>query len=336
MNPLNAQWRHHYATINGLRVHYVEQGRGTPIILCHGFPHCWFSWHRQMVALADAGFRAIALDMRGMGQTDAPEDYHAYGVDDITADLVGLLDHLELEQAIFAGLDFGAFAIYDLAHRHPDRVTAVIGLENPAAPHNPDVPPLTEYAELAKKHFLHIEYFQEPGRADKDLAAAPREFFRKVFWLLSGEGNYFETWNHPPTATYLEAMPEPPPLPWPWLTELELEFFVSEYSRSGFTGGLNWYRSMDLKWQQRKPFEGHESTVPAYFLGSERDVDLEGFHGDDPISLMQAQFPDLRAVKMIPKAGHMMQLEASDAVNQVLIEFVRDVVRRGEAVETLQ
>lgn len=326
-NTLNAGWTHHCAHINGIGVHYVEQGRGVPVVLCHGFPHYWFSWHRQIPALAEAGYRVIAPDMRGMGQTDAPSEYTAYGVDDITADLIGLLDHLGEERAILVGLDFGAFAIYDLAMRHPDRVMAVIGLENPAAPHNPDVPPLTEYAEMAKEHFLHIEYFREPGPADRDLANAPREFFRKVFWLLSGEGNFFDTWRHPPGTTYLEAMPEPPPLPWSWLSELELEFFVAEYARSGFTGGLNWYRSMDLKWQQRKPYEGVQSAVPAYFLGSEMDVDLEGFHGDDPISLMRDQFPDLRRVEMIAKAGHLVQLECSDEVNAVLLEFLGDIVR---------
>ena len=211
---------------------------------------------------------------------------------------------------------------------NPERVEAVIGLENPAAPHNPGVPPLAEYAAMAKEHFLHIEYFREPGPADRDLANAPREFFRKVFWLLGGEGNFFDTWKHPPGTTYLDAMPEPPPLPWPWLSELELEYFVGEYSRSGFTGGLNWYRSMDLKWRQRKPYEGLSSEVPAYFLGSEMDVDLEGFHGDDPISLMRAQFPGLRRVEMIPEAGHMVQLERSEAVNSVLLEFLAEISGR--------
>lgn len=318
-------WTHHHAVINGITTHYVEQGRGLPVILCHGFPHLWFSWHRQIPALAEAGYRVIAPDMRGMGQTAAPPDAEAYSVAAITGDLLGLLDHLGLEKAIFAGLDFGAFAIYDLALTHPERVMAVIGLENPAAPHNPEVPPLTEYAEMAKEHFLHIDYFMPVGPADRDLAAAPREFLRKVFWALSGEGDYFATWKHPPGTTYIDAMEDAPPLPWPWLSELEFEFFHAEYARTGFTGGLNWYRSMDIKWQERKAFEGRQSRVPAYFLGSEFDVDLEGFHGDDPISLMRAQFPDLRRVEMITGAGHLVQLEKSDEVNGILLGFLGEI-----------
>ncbi|MEP5569565.1 MAG: alpha/beta hydrolase [Halioglobus sp.] len=318
-------WNHQRALINGIHVHYVDQGQGMPIVLCHGFPHLWFSWHRQITALAQAGYRVIAPDMRGMGQTDAPADPSGYDVDHITGDLLGLLDHLGLETAVFAGLDFGAFAIYDLALRYPKRVTAVIGLENPAAPHNPDESPLTEYQRMGEQHFLHIEYFRQPPRADEELAAQPRRFLHKVFYTLSGSANYFDCFKHPPGTSYIDAMEEPPALPWPWLSEEELEYFVGEYTRSGFTGGLNWYRSMDMKWLQRKPFEGVSSAVPAYFIGSENDVDLEGFHGDDPISLMRAIFPDLRQVRMIPDAGHMVQLEASDQVNSILLSYLEDI-----------
>ncbi len=333
MNPAN-NWTHHWQGLNGITVHYVEQlpqggidAVKETIILCHGFPHLWFSWHRQIPALAAAGFRVVAPDMRGMGQTSAPEDANEYTVENTTNDLLALLDHLGLEKAVFAGLDFGAFSAYDLALSHPERVVAIIGLENPAAPHNPETPPLTEYHAMGEQHFLHIAYFtKEIGRADKDLAAQPRLFFQKVFWALSKEGNYFDCFTYPPEATYIEAMNDALPLPWSWLNETELEFFVSEYARSGFTGGLNWYRSMDIKWQERKAFEGKSVDIPAYFLGSEQDVDLEGFHGDDPISLMRKPFPNLKRVEMIADAGHMVQLEKSDEVNQFLIEFMNDIV----------
>ncbi len=311
--------------INGIQVHYVEQGEGMPVVLCHGFPHLWFSWHRQIPVLAAAGCRVIAPDMRGMGQTEAPEDPREYDVEHITGDLVGLLDHLGEEEAVFVGLDFGAFANYDLALRHPERVIAVIGLENPATPHNPDVSPLTEYRRMGEEHFLHIEYFREPPRADVELAEQTRTFLRKVYWTLSGEVNYFDMFKYPPGTSYIDAMVEPPPLPWPWLNEVELEFFVSEYSQSGFSGGLNWYRSMDMKWEQRKPYEGMQSQVPAWFIGSEADVDLEGFHGDDPIGQMRAIFPRLRDVQMIPKAGHMIQLEASKELNALLVDYLERI-----------
>ncbi len=323
-------WLHNYAHVNNIKTHYVEQAatgceEKATVVFCHGFPMLWFSWHRQIPFIANAGYRVIAPSMRGMGQSEAPEDPAAYGVDEITADLVGLLDHCGVERAIFVGIDFGAFAIQDLALRHPERVQAIICLENPAAPHNPDKSPLTEYREMGEQHFLHIEYFREPPRADVELAAAPRDFLRKVMWILSGSANYFDVFKHPPGTSYIDAMPETPPLPWPWLSELELEFFVSHYSQSGFTGGLNWYRSMDIKWTQRKPFQGTQSQIPAWFIGSERDVDLEGFHGEDPIGLMRAIFPNLIDVRMIPNCGHMVALEAPDELNLILLDYLSQI-----------
>lgn len=316
---------HHEATINGINIHFVQQGEGPPIVLCHGFPHTWYSWHRQIPALAAAGYRVIALDMRGMGSTDAPVDADAYGVPQITGDLCGLLDYLGIEQAVFAGLDFGAFAIYDLAMLHPERVTAVIGLENPAAPHTPGTPPLTEYAAIAKNNFLHIEYFREPGIAEADLNANTREFLHKVYYALSGAFDFGEVLAQPPGISYRQALPTPPPLPWPWLDDHDLDIFTAAYTKSGFTGGLNWYRSMDIKWAQRTPLENCSSDVPAYFIGSANDVDLEHFHGDSPIDKMRKQFPRLQRVEMIADAGHMVQLEAAEQVNDLMIDYLGEI-----------
>ncbi len=320
-----ADWAHRRATINGIGVHYVEQGSGPLLVLCHGFPHLWLSWHRQIAALAGQGWRVVAPDMRGMGQTDAPADPTQYDCDHTVGDLLGLLDHLGEERAVFAGLDFGIFAIYDLAWRHPERVRAVIALENPFWPDREDIAPLAEAAEWARNHFVHIEYFRPPGPADRDLAAAPREFLRKVFYALSADYHYLDVWKHPPGTTYLAALPETPPLPWPWLAEWELEWFVSEYSRSGFTGGLNWYRAMDLRWEQRRPFRGTRSTVPYYFIGSRQDVDLEAWHGDDPIAAIPQHHADVRRVEILDRGGHMLQLERSDEVTRIMAAFLREI-----------
>lgn len=323
---LDTTIQHHQATINGISMHYVEQGQGLPVILCHGFPHTWYSWRHQIPAIANAGFRVIAPDLRGMGGTEGPAQPEEYGLPQINADLIGLLAHLDESKAIFVGLDFGAFAIYDLALMHPDKVIAVIGLENPAAPHNPAVPPLTEYAAMAENHFLHIEYFREPDAADIDLHAHTREFLSQVYYALSGDYDFGQVMAHPPGISYREALPSPPPLPWPWLTEADMDVYEAAYLASGFTGGLNWYRSMDIKWQQRKALEGVTSEVPAYFIGSENDVDLEHFHGDHPIEQMRAQFPDLRQVKMIPEAGHLMQMECAEQTNDIILHYLQDII----------
>jgi pimeloyl-ACP methyl ester carboxylesterase len=317
-----ADWTHHHARINGIGMHWVEEGDGPLIILCHGFPHLWLSWRRQIPALVAAGWRVVAPDMRGMGQTDAPTDHHAYDVPHLVGDLVGLLDHLGEREAVFAGLDFGVFTIYDLAYMHPERVRAIIALENPAYPDTPAKAPLVEAAEWAKDHFVHIDYFQPVGPADAALNAAPREFLRKVFYALSGDYHYLDVWKHPPGTAYLDALPETPPLPWPWLEEWELEWYVSEYSRSGFTGGLNWYRAMDLRWAQRQAWRETPSLPPFFFIGSANDVDLEAWHGEDPLAAIHTQYADVRRIEMLPRAGHMIQLERPDDVSRLMVEFL--------------
>lgn len=320
-----SKWVHRHARINGLNMHYVEQGEGPLVILCHGFPHLWLSWRHQIKALAEAGYRVVAPDMRGMGQTDAPADFHVYDVPHTTGDLVGLLDHLGEDQAVFAGLDFGVFAIYDLAHAHPDRVRAIIALENPHWPDRPDISPLDEAAEWAKNHFVHIHYFREPGIADKDLAEQPRRFITGVLYALSGDFHYLDTWKNPPGTTYIDALPETPPLPWPWLKEWELDWYVSEYSRSGFTGGLNWYRAMDLRWEQRKPWRGKKTSQPFFFIGSEHDVDLQAWHGEDPLGEISQHHADVRRVEMLSDAGHLVQLERADDVSALMVEFLKEL-----------
>jgi pimeloyl-ACP methyl ester carboxylesterase len=315
-------WTHRYAHINGIRMHYVEQGSGPLIVLCHGFPHLWFSWRHQIPVIAAAGWRVVAPDMRGMGQTDAPRQVSAYDVEHTVADLTGLLDHLGETSAVFSGLDFGVFAIYDLAFRAPERVRAIIGLENPATPHNPENPPLREAAQWAEKHFVHIHYFATVGSADAALAERPRDFLTRVFYALSGDYHYLDVWNHPPGTAYLDALPTAPPLPWDWLSELEMEFYVSEYARTGFTGGLNWYRAMDLRWAQRRRYEGSKNAAPFFFIGSERDCDLEAWHGEDPLSALRSQYADVRGVAMLPNAGHMMQMERPGEVNERMLHFL--------------
>lgn len=325
-------WTHHHATVNGIAMHWVEQGPlgqveadAPAIILCHGFPHLWLSWHRQIEPLARAGWRVIVPDMRGMGQTEAPADPAAYDVFSTAGDLAGLLDHLGLASAVFAGLDFGIFAIYDLAHLHPDRVRAIIALENPAYPERPDISPLAEAAEWATRHFVHIDYFvKDPGKADADLAAQPRQFLERVFYALSGDYHYLDVWQHPPGTTYIDALPTAPALPWPWLESWAMDWLVSEYSRTGFTGGLNWYRAMDIRWHQRAAWRGKASAVPFHFIGSENDVDLEAWHGDDPLGTLSQHWSNVRSVQMVPKAGHMLQLERSDEVTAAMLAILRD------------
>ena len=321
-----ADWRHRFAHINGIDVHYVEQGAGPLVVLLHGFPHLWYSWRHQIGPLAAAGYRVVAPDLRGFGRTSAPAAVEAYDVPAITADLLGLLDHLGERTATFGGLDFGMMAAYDLAYQHPGRVRALIALQNPFLNHG-SRPPSQVAAEIGREHFHHMHYFGLPSVAEADLDARPREFLTRVFHTLSGAGDYLHTWQSPPGTHYVDAMQPAPPLPWPWLNEAELELYVENYSASGFLGPLNWYRAGDLRWEQRKDFEGRLIEVPYFFVGSEKDIDLAVFHGRDPLERFGERYADVREVRILPAAGHLMQMEQSGPVTAAMLDFLQALDR---------
>jgi pimeloyl-ACP methyl ester carboxylesterase len=320
---------HRIVDTNGIRMHLAEEGRGRPVIFCHGFPHGWFIWHRQLAAIGAAGYHAIAPDLRGYGRTEAPAGVDAHTNRAVIGDLLGLLDDLGAERAVFVGLDFGAQLVWELALRAPERVAGVIVLNNPYSPRAPK-PPSTYWTKAAERHFLHLSYFQEPGLADAELAARPREFLANVYYALSADYHYLDTWRNPPGLGYLDVLPKAPALPWNWLAESEFDYLAAEFERTGFTGGLSWYRALDRNWELTA---GLPTTVdvPIHFLYGEHDPDMEGFSGRDPLAVMRAHLTDLRAVEKVPGAGHLVQLERTGAVNDFLLSAVAALL--GPAVE---
>jgi pimeloyl-ACP methyl ester carboxylesterase len=275
--------------------------------------------------LAAAGFHTIAPDMRGYGASSAPEGADAYTNQEAVADLMGLLDDLGEERAVFVGLDFGAQLVWELALRQPDRVRAVIVCNNPFVG-RPRRKPSDLWARMAQQHFMHVDYFQKPGPADAELNARPRDFLARVYWALSGEYHYLDTWQFPAEGNgYLDVLPEAPARPWTWMTEAEFDALARPFEQTGFTGGLNWYRAIDRNWELTEPFADANVEVPAFFIYGERDCDMEGFSGMDPLGAMRARVPDLREVAMIPEAGHLIQMERPGQVNQLLLSFLESL-----------
>lgn len=305
-------------------MHLTEAGAGDLVVFCHGFPHTGYIWHRQLAEVAAAGYRVVAPDLRGYGQTDAPKDIDAYTNLAVIGDLLGLLDELGAEKAVFVGLDFGAALIWELVLRAPERVSAAIVLNNPFTP-RPPRPPSQLWAKAATRHFLHLDYFQTPGVADAELDARPREFLTRVFYALSAQYHYLDVWQHPPGVGYLDALPEAPALPWRWLSTVELDVLTAEFERTGFTGGLNWYRALDHNWVLTADYADAEVTVPVYFLYGDSDPDMEGFSGHDPLVTMRRSVKDLRDVVKVADAGHLVQLERSDEVNAFILKSLRDL-----------
>ncbi|MFC3438933.1 alpha/beta fold hydrolase [Nocardia seriolae] len=305
-------------------MHVADQGEGFPVVFCHGFPHTWFMWHRQLDALAAAGYRALAPDLRGYGRTDAPEDPAAYTNEAVIGDLLALLDDIGAEKAVFVGLDFGAQLVWELSLREPARVAAAMVLNNPFAPRPPRAPS-AYWTKAAERHFLHLSYFQTPGVADAELAADPRSFLARIYYSLSADYHYLDTWKNPPGLGYLDVLPQAPALPWPWLSQSEFDTLVADFERTGFTGGLNWYRNLDRNWDLTAAYADAEIEVPTYFLYGENDPDMEGFSGRDPLATLRANVSDLREVVEVPGAGHLVQLEQTEAVNAFLLASLKSL-----------
>ena len=322
-----AEVRHRQVATNGISLHVAEQGDGPPVVFCHGFPHGWFVWHHQLPAVAAAGFRAVAPDMRGYGGTTAPADIADYTNEQAVGDLLGLLDDMGEERAVFVGLDFGGALVWELALRAPERVRALIACNSPFIGRGRKRPSEI-WSKMADSHFLHLHYFQAPGVADAELNARPREFLSGVYWALSGEYHYLDVWQHPSAGNgYIDVLPVAPPHPWSWMSAQEFDQLATPFERTGFTGGLNWYRAVDRNWELTEAYHDTAVDVPAFFIYGERDVDTEAsaFFGHDPIAAMRARVPDLRDVVMVPEAGHLVQMERPAAVNELLVRFLRSL-----------
>lgn len=307
----------------GLHVAIAEPDAqtGLPVVLCHGFPGSWFSWRHQLPVLAAAGHRAIAPDMRGYGRSLRPADRAEYDRASTVADLTGLLDELGIERAVFAGHDFGAQLTWDLPAWAPDRVAGLIQLSVPRLPRSP-IQPSKGFAYMAREHFLHMHYFQGTGVAEAELDAQPAEFLRRLFYALSGAGSYLDCWNFPTEGNgYLDVLPAAPALPWPWLSEDEFAYYVSEFSRTGFAGGLNWYRSEDAVWAQNEPYAGIPVTVPTAFIAGAQDPVLT-MMGRDCLDTMAGLVPGLRSSTVLDGAGHFVQMEKPAQVNAAMLEFL--------------
>jgi pimeloyl-ACP methyl ester carboxylesterase len=324
---MSAEPMHRFVETNGIRLHVVEQGEGPPVILCHGFPESWYSWRHQLRALAEAGFRAIAPDMRGYGQSDRPEEVDKYTLFHLVGDMVGLLDGLGAGSAAIAGHDWGAPVAWHAALLRPDRFRAVIGLSVPFVPRLP-MRPTSIMPQNDEAQFYQL-YFQTPGVAEAELERDVREAMRRQLFAQSGdaprrEGSSAGAGMVPRKEGLVAALPKPETLP-SWLTEADLDFYAEEFSRTGFRGALNWYRNIDRNWELMAPFAGAHISVPALFIAGERDVVLS-FRG---MSLLLGQLPklvpQLKAKLIIPGCGHWVQQERHEEVSTAMIEFLRQL-----------
>ncbi|MEE2034655.1 alpha/beta fold hydrolase [Rhodococcus chondri] len=319
--------------VDGFTWNIHDEGAGPAVVLCHGFPGLGYSYRHQVSALAAAGYRAVAPDMPGYGRTDRPSSIEEYTNVAVADRLIGLCDALGIERAVFVGHDFGAPVAWTVALRHADRVAGLMLLAVPYAPDRMPSRPTEVFAAMARKHFLHLHYFQEAAVAERELDPRAQEFLQRLFFALSGAYRYLDIWKHPSDAHgYLDVLPQAPELPWHWLTVEELDHYGREFARTGFGGGLSWYRAYDANWEASAEYDGAVLDVPTLFVAGTRDPVLT-MSGPGALDRMKQTVPDLRGIELLDGAGHFVQMERRRDVDRYLLAFASDVLTRNRTVE---
>jgi pimeloyl-ACP methyl ester carboxylesterase len=291
-----------------------------PVVLCHGFPELGFSWRHQFPALVGAGFRTLAPDQRGYGSTDAPDEIPAYDIHHLTGDLVGLLDALEIEKAIFVGHDWGGLVVWSLPALHPERIAGIVGVNTPYLPRAP-MPPTTLLRAMVggQDEKMYMLWFQKPGVAEAVLDRDPELLFER----LLRTGVPFEElakrmadpgfdMNPFRRLSEMETMGDPIG------TQEERDHYARVFRSKGFRGGINWYRNLDRNWETAPAVGVTKVEVPCLMVTARWDPALR----PEMAAGMPALCPDLETV-MIERCGHWTQQEKPDELNRTLVDWLQ-------------
>jgi len=310
-----------YIETNGITVRAATMGSGPLVVLVHGWPELWYSWRHQIEPLVDAGYRVIVPDVRGYGGSDKPAEIEAYAMDVLMDDIIGIIDACGEEKAILAGHDWGAPIVWNLAALRSSRVAAVAGLSVPYR-RRASVPLIELWRKIYKGRFFYQLYFQEEGVAEAELERDVRLSLRKLYFSISGDAPSLDSWvDRPETATLLEAFVDPPSFP-KWLTEKDLDYFVENFSASGFRGPINRYRNSERDFD-RLPLMGVSTvTQPSCFIAGSKDVVRSFVPGNDGYANVDELCDDMRLSRIIEGAGHWVQQESPAEVNALLLEFL--------------
>jgi len=305
--------------VNGIEMFLLEQGEGPLVVLCHGWPELSYSWRHQIPALAAAGFRVVAPDMRGFGRTSAPEDVGAYTIFHTVGDIVALVAALGEKQAVVVGHDWGAPVAWHCAMFRPDIFTRVAGLSVPP-PVRGRGRPLETLRQSGITNF-YWQYFQPPGVAEAEFE---RDVAHTMRTVLAGR-----SFSDPSAHQFVEAgkgflhgVERDRPLP-DWLSEADIAYFANIYSQSGFRGGLNWYRNIDRNWELSAAWQDATIDQPSLFLAGSKDGVITGLIGAKRVADMERVLTDLKAKIILDGAGHWVQQERPEEVNAALIDFLK-------------
>ena len=308
---------------NGINMRIAEMGTGPLVLLAHGWPESWYSWRYQITVLANAGYRVVAPDMRGYGETDAPKEVDDYDIVHLAGDMVGVLDALGEDTAILVGHDWGALVAWYSVLLHPNRFTALIAMSVPYGGRSTESP-LTYWKNKYGDKFFYILYHNEPGGvAEAEYDSDPRRLLSRLY--LSPKSP-----REKPTITdrsrsaggWIGRLGAPKGLP-DWLTADDLDYIVSQFENAGFRGGVNYYRNFHRNWEITENLKGVKVEIPTLFIAGEKDIVIAGATAEALIKSMNRVVEDLRDVVLIPEIGHWVQQEAPEQTNVAVLEFLR-------------
>lgn len=316
---------HGFVETNGIRMHYAEQGSGPLVLLCHGWPETWHTWRHQLPALATAGFRAVAPDQRGYGETDAPENIEVYDIFNLVGDLVGLVRSLGEERAFVVGHDWGSIVATYAVLLRPDMFKALGMLSIPYMPRM-KVPPAALYQMLSAERNFYQDYFQLPGRAEQELDQDPRRSLSGIVHEGCGDAEpaargSFIFFDKGKRLVDSLVIPEKLPV---WLAQTDFDEMVAAFSRSGFRGGLNWYRNIQRNWAMTSFLDGAMVEQPAIYIGGDQDGALMMVAGQ--VEALEQSVPNLKGKHMLSGVGHWTQQERPEEFNALLIPFLKNCV----------
>ena len=304
-----------FVDTNGIRMAVYEQGKGPPVILLHGFPELAFSWRHQLPALAAAGFRAIAPDQRGYGRTEVPAGVRDYRIEELIADVNGLLDALALDTATFVGHDWGSLLLWQMAMRAPERIERMIILNIPHYPRLP-VDPIQVMRERFGDDFYLVN-FQDSDEADRTFADDPLHFFDMMMRRGQISREQFDQLPREVKAlSLLKLVARSHGSGESLLTDAERDYFAAAFANSGFTGPINWYRNWTLNWETQESYD-QRIRIPTLFIGAVDDVIIAPEH----VEAMKPLVKDLE-IHMLEHCGHWSQQEKPDEVNRLMIDWL--------------
>ncbi len=314
---------HRLVDVPGGQLHLVEQGQGPLVLLIHGFPESWYSWRHQLPALAEAGYRAVAIDVRGYGRSLQPARVEDYRMLAHVADNVGVLRALGADSATVIGHDWGSPIAANSALLRPDLFTAVGLLSVPYTPRGGPRP--TEvFARMGGTDEFYISYFQSPGRAEAEIEADVPGWLTGLYAVLSGDSPH-DPARPPYFVSPGEAMADrfvrghrPD-----WLTDEVLAYYVGEFERTGFAGALNRYRNMDRDWADLAAWDGAPIRQPSLFIGGASDAPIRW--SADAVAAYDRTLPGLRGHHLLDGVGHWVQQEQPGIVNELLINWLRSL-----------